>query len=140
MAVLNTHLVQKDRERIENYIERSDLKMTESSSGLWFQILFPGYGELLTDNDRIQMEYNCSLLDGTICYSSDETGPKEMIIGRSEMPAGLDQGLRMIKQGGEAIFIIPPHLAYGLRGDGNKIPARSVVIYEIRLIHAAETN
>ncbi len=81
------------------------------------------------------MEYNCSLLDGTICYSSEESGPEEVLIGRSEMTAGLNQGLRMLKPGGEAVFIIPPYLAYGLKGDGNKIPARSIIVYEIRIIN-----
>ena len=30
MAELNRYMVQKDRERIENYIDRKNLKMTES--------------------------------------------------------------------------------------------------------------
>ncbi|HBE39921.1 MAG TPA: hypothetical protein DDW27_01705 [Bacteroidales bacterium] len=135
MAELNRYLIQKDRERIENYIERRDLRMTESPSGLWYQIIKEGNGKLLTDNDKIIMEYNCSLLDGTICYSSDESGPEELIVGRSEMPAGLNQGFRLLKQGGEAVFVIPPYLAYGLKGDGNRIPARSVIVYEIRLLN-----
>jgi len=135
MADLNRYLVQKDRERIENYIERRDLKMTESPTGLWYHIRSEGNGNFLTDNERIVMEYNCSLLDGTICYSSEESGPEEVLIGRSEMTAGLNQGLRMLKPGGEAVFIIPPYLAYGLKGDGNKIPARSVIVYEIRIIN-----
>jgi len=134
MADLNRYLVQKDRERIENYIERRDLKMSESPTGLWYQIKSEGIGDYLTDNERVVMEYNCSLLDGTTCYSSEESGPEEVVVGRSEITAGLNQGLRMLKPGGEAIFIIPPYLAYGLKGDGNKIPARSVIVYEIRIL------
>jgi FKBP-type peptidyl-prolyl cis-trans isomerase len=37
----------------------------------------------------------------------------------------------MLKPGGEAIFIIPPFLAYGFVGDGNKIPSRAVIVYNI---------
>jgi FKBP-type peptidyl-prolyl cis-trans isomerase len=135
MADLNRYLVQKDRERIENYIERRDLKMTESQTGLWYQIRSEGSGNYLTDSERIVMEYNCSLLDGTICYSSGESGPKEVVIGKSEMAAGLNEGLKMLKPGGEAVFIIPPFLAYGLKGDGNKIPARSIIVYEIKIMN-----
>lgn len=135
MADLNRYLVQKDRERIENYIERRDLKMTESPTGLWYQIRSEGCGKYLADNEGIVIEYNCSLLDGTICYSSKENGPEEVIIGRGEMAAGLYQGLKMLKPGGEAVFILPPYLAYGLKGDGNKIPARSIIVYEIKIIN-----
>jgi len=133
MAELNKYMVRKDRERIQNYIERKGLKMTESPAGLWFQKKSEGNGNYLTDNDRIVMEYECSLLDGTYCYSSKESGPKELLLGRSEMPAGLDQGLRMLKPGGEALFIMPPFLAYGLTGDGGKIPPRAIIIYNVTI-------
>ena len=135
MADLNRYLVQKDRERIENYIERRSLQMTESPSGLWYQIIFEGNGSYFTDNNKVVMEYSCSLLDGTRCYTSETDGPKELIIGRSEMAAGLDQGLRMLKPGGKSILIIPPFLAYGLKGDGKRIPARSVIVFEISVIN-----
>jgi len=135
MAALNRHLVQKDRERIESYIERRNLKMTESPSGLWYMIKTEGSGAYLSDNEKFVMEYKCNLLDGTSCYSSEESGPREVILGRSEMEPGLNQGLRMLKRGGEALFILPPFLAYGLKGDGNKIPSRSVLIYEIKILN-----
>jgi len=136
LAALNKYLVQKDRERIENYIERRNLKMAENPSGLWYQIKTEGRGSYLTDNDKIVMEYKCTLLDGTSCYSSEESGPRELILGRSEMEAGLEQGLRLLKPGGEAIIILPPFLAYGLKGDGNKIPSRSVIVYEIKILNS----
>ncbi|MGA1978104.1 MAG: FKBP-type peptidyl-prolyl cis-trans isomerase [Bacteroidales bacterium] len=133
MADLNRYFVRKDRERIANYIDRKNLKMTESSSGLWYMIKTEGSGSYLTDRDKITMEYECSLLDGTICYSSIDLGPKEIIIGKTTMESGLNQGLRMLKPGGEAVFILPPFLAYGITGDGGKIPPRAVIIYHIKI-------
>jgi len=66
------------------------------------------------------MEYSCTLLDGTGCYSSEESGPREIILGRSELEPGLAQGLRMLKPEGSIVYpaSIP---AYGLKGDGNKV-------------------
>jgi FKBP-type peptidyl-prolyl cis-trans isomerase FkpA len=134
MADLNRYFVQKDRERIQNYIERKKLKMTESPTGLWYQILKEGTGETYTDNDKIVMDFECSLLDGTKCYSSKTIGPKEVILGRSEMEPGLNEGLRFLKPGGEAIFIIPPFLAFGLIGDRKMIPSRSVIVYNVNIL------
>ena len=133
MADLNRYFIQKDRERIESYIERKDLKMTETSTGLWYMIQKEGEGALLRDYDRIVLEYKCSLLDGTVCYSSENDGVKEVILGKSELEAGLYQGLKMLRRGGEALFIIPPFLAHGLTGDGNKIPPRSVIVYYVKI-------
>jgi FKBP-type peptidyl-prolyl cis-trans isomerase FkpA len=131
---LNRYFIQKDRERIQNYIERKGLVMKETSTGLWYQIISEGEGTLLTDNSKLVMNFECSLLDGEICYSSELAGPKEIILGRSEIEAGLDQGLRLLKPGGTAIFILPPFLAYGFRGDGKKIPSRAVLVYNISIL------
>lgn len=133
MVDLNRYMVRKDRERIQNYIERKNLKMTETTTGLWYQITKEGEGETFGEKDRIVMDYECSLLDGTRCYSSKELGPKELIIGRSEVEAGLNEGLRLLKPGSEAIFIIPPFLAYGLIGDRKQIPPRAVLVYKIQV-------
>jgi FKBP-type peptidyl-prolyl cis-trans isomerase FkpA len=132
---INRYLVEKDRERIQNYIERKNLEMTESTSGLWYQIIKDGSGDKFTDDDRIYMNYSCSLLDGTLCYSSEDLGPKEITLGRGELEAGLNEGLRMLRPGGEAIFILPPFLAYGLIGDENAIPPRSTIVYEVKILN-----
>jgi FKBP-type peptidyl-prolyl cis-trans isomerase FkpA len=131
MAELNRYLIQKDREIIENYIERKNLMMTESSTGLWYFIKKVGNGEYLKDNDRIIMDYECTLIDGTLCYSSADLGPKEIILGKTSIETGLNEGLRMLKSGSEALFILPPFLAYGLVGDGKKIPPRTIILYSV---------
>lgn len=134
MVDMNRYLVQKDKERIQNYIERKNLKMTESPTGLWFQLLKEGKGDLFSDNDKVVFNYECTLLDGTKCYSSDKLGPKELILGRSTMEPGLNEGLRLLKPGAEAIFIIPPFLGYGLPGDGKMIPSRAVIVYNVNIL------
>jgi FKBP-type peptidyl-prolyl cis-trans isomerase len=136
MADLNKYLVQKDKERIKNYIERKNLNMNESPTGLWYQIIKEGKGKAFADNDKILMDYDCTLLDGTKCYSSKELGPKEVTIGRSEIEPGLNEGLRLLKPGAEAIFIIPPFLAYGLIGDRKMIPSRAVIVYYVNILQA----
>jgi FKBP-type peptidyl-prolyl cis-trans isomerase FkpA len=136
MVDLNKYLIQKDKERIKNYIERKNLKMNESSTGLWYQIMKEGNGKVFTDNDKVVMDYECLLLDGTKCYSSKDLGPKELILGRSEMEPGLNEGLRLLRPGAEAIFIIPPFLAYGLIGDRKMIPSRAVIVYNVRILRA----
>ena len=134
MADLNRYLVQKDRERIVNYIERKNLRMVESPTGLWYAIIKEGSGKNFTDDDKIAMDYECSLLDGTKCYSSKELGPKEVVLGKSDMEPGLNEGLRLLKPGTRAIFIIPPYLAYGLVGDRKMIPPRTIIVYNVNIL------
>jgi FKBP-type peptidyl-prolyl cis-trans isomerase FkpA len=132
LADLNSYLVQKDRERIQSYIERKNLPMKEAPSGLWYLIEKEGTGKFFSDNDRVKIFYKCYLLDGTLCYSSSTRGPRELLLGKSEIETGLLEGLKMMKPGGEAIFILPPFMGYGIVGDGKSIPPRSVLVYEVK--------
>ncbi|MCE5347405.1 MAG: FKBP-type peptidyl-prolyl cis-trans isomerase [Bacteroidales bacterium] len=136
MVELNRYFVQKDRERIINFIERKNLKMKESPTGLWYQIIRNGEGNTFTDNNKVIFDFECSLLDGTKCYSSKELGVKEVVLGKSQMEAGLNEGLRMLNHGAEAVFIIPPFLAYGLIGDGKKIPSRAIIVYNVNILRS----
>jgi len=103
----------------------------ETQTGLWYQVLKEGEGKTFSDGDEVILDYESTLLDGTKCYSSAELGPKKLIMGRSEMEAGMNEGLRLLKPGSEAVFIIPPFLAYGLVGDRKLIPPRAVIVYNI---------
>jgi FKBP-type peptidyl-prolyl cis-trans isomerase FkpA len=134
MTELNRYLVQKDKEIIQNYIERKDLKMKESPTGLWYLIKNEGSGQFIKDNDRVVMEYECQLIDGTVCYSSDDLGPRQVIIGKTDIEPGLNEGLRLLKPGAEALFILPPFLAFGLVGDGKKIPPRTIIVYRVSIL------
>ena len=136
MADLNKYLVQKDRERILNYIERKNLKMVESKTGLWYQITVEGEGNSFTDNSKIIMEYECSLLDGTVCYTSDKLGRKVLVLGKSDIEQGMNEGLRLLRPGSKATFIIPPYLAYGLVGDRKMIPSRAIIVYNVNILQA----
>jgi len=135
MTGLNSYLVQKDREIIGNYIERKHLGMTETPTGLWYLIKNEGSGEYLKDNDRIRLNYRCELIDGTLCYTSDDLGPRQVIIGKTDIEPGLNEGLRLLKPGGEALFILPPYLGHGLVGDGNKIPPRTIIVYHVAVLN-----
>jgi FKBP-type peptidyl-prolyl cis-trans isomerase FkpA len=80
------------------------------------------------------MNYECRLIDGTVCYSSDDLGPKQVSIGKTDIEPGLNEGLRLLKPGAEAVFILPPFLAFGLVGDGKKIPPRTIIVYDVSIL------
>lgn len=129
----NRALVEKDKQRIACFIKRNNWNMQETETGLWFEILDTGEGSASRPGLLATIDYKVSLLDSTICYTSDESGLKTFEIGRGGVESGLEQGILLLNEGARARLIIPPYLAYGLPGDGNKIPARSIIIYELEL-------
>ncbi len=131
---VNKFLVQKDIELIESYSERHGWNTAFTETGLFYEIYEPAEGKKAEQGDIVNLKYKLSLLDGTLCYSSEEDGNKIFRLGKSREISGLEQGVALMREGEKARFIIPPHLAYGLLGDEKRIPARSIIVYEVELV------
>ncbi|NNF01836.1 MAG: hypothetical protein HKN22_04060 [Bacteroidia bacterium] len=125
--------IEHESQLIDSYIENSDLDFFRSGTGLRYHIVRDGDGALATVGDDISIDYSVELLNGTQCYNTSDNGPENFRLGYKDVPAGLSEGLQLLKKNGEAIFIIPSHLAYGLTGDQNKIPGNTAIIYNVQL-------
>ncbi len=134
MIEVNRFLVEKDAELIRAYIKRRNWTMEKDEYGYWFTIFDKGSGIRLRKGDAVLVHFRESLLDGTVCYSSEESGPVELQTGQGTEIDGLEEGLSHLSVGDSAGFIFPPGLAYGLPGDGNRIPRRAVIVYELRVL------
>ncbi|KAJ8377257.1 hypothetical protein AAFF_G00264850 [Aldrovandia affinis] len=85
-------------------------------------------------NDLITYRYNCSLLDGTLLYSSDhQDKPQETVLGAKRVIEGLDTGLQGMCAGEKRVVIVPPHLAHGENG-GSGVPGSAVLLFELELV------
>jgi FKBP-type peptidyl-prolyl cis-trans isomerase len=138
LVEVNKMLVSKDAEQIKSYVERRNWNMEVTESGLWFMIYKQGEGTFIQKNDRIGFNYEVWLLNGTLCYSSEELGIKSIVVGSGGVESGLEEGVLMLKKGSKARFILPPHLAHGLIGDENRIPARASIVYNIEILNVEE--
>ena len=45
-----------------------------------------------------------------------------------------------MKQGGKRLFIVPPHLAYGSRGLGDRVPPNSALIFDVHVIRVSNRS
>ena len=134
MAEVNRIMLSKDKRRIEGYIEREHLDMKESPTGLWYWVQNPETGDFVKPGMNVSLKYKLGLMEGNICYDSDKKGLKSFRVGQGGVESGLEEGILMMKIGGKAKFIMPPHLAYGLPGDGDCIPARAIIVYDIEVL------
>lgn len=131
----NKGLVAIDKERIEAYAKRHNWDMQTTQTGLWHQTYEHGTGDSARTGSVAHINYSVSLLNGTLCYTSDSTGTKEFLIGQGGVESGLEEAITMMRVGDKAHFIMPPHLAHGLLGDGDKIPARATIVYNVELLN-----
>jgi FKBP-type peptidyl-prolyl cis-trans isomerase len=64
----------------------------------------------------------------------DRERPFQFRVGRSQVVEGWDQFMQHMKAGERCIVIIPPELAYGMRGSPPRIPRDTTLVFLIELL------
>jgi len=131
---VNQYMQQRHQDHISAFLERVGWEAELSSSGLWIVLEKPGEGRRIEENRRVSYAFKSMLLDGTPCYEATAEHPKIITIGKGGVESGVEQGLKRLSEGAEAIFLIPPHLGHGNFGDREKIPGNSVLLYKLQIL------
>ena len=106
-----------------------------TASGLQYVEVQAGDGPTPQEGEIVFVHYTGMLQDGTVFDSSRERGePIQFALGRGMVIPGWDEGIGMMKEGGQARLIIPPELAYGASGAGGVIPPNATLIFEVELV------
>lgn len=105
-----------------------------TASGVEIQEIEEGFGLSPSLNQLVIVHYTGYLSDGVEFESSRNTGiPLSFIVGRGRMVPGFEEGIMGMKVGGKRKLIVPPHLAYGKKGNGI-VPSNATLTYEVHLL------
>jgi len=106
-----------------------------TESGLKYEELTEGTGEVATAGTRVSVHYTGWLTDGQKFDSSkDRDEPFEFSLGAGMVIRGWDEGVQGMKVGGVRKLTIPPQLGYGVRGAGGVIPPNATLVFEVELL------
>jgi FKBP-type peptidyl-prolyl cis-trans isomerase len=130
LVSINKYLANKDFDIMRHYVKRKSWKMSFSGDGYFYEILNEGECPKIADRKQVTFDGSISLLDGTRCYDIKN---RVFVVGGSEEIHGLHHAVKYLGNGGEARFIFPSHLAYGIQGDFNKIPSRAILLYSVHV-------
>jgi FKBP-type peptidyl-prolyl cis-trans isomerase FkpA len=123
-----------DNKMIQDFILANKIPAIATKSGLYYYISKKGNGAAATPGSTVSVNYVGKLLNGTEFDSSVGKDPLEFQVGVGMVIPGWDEGLQLLNAGSKAMFIIPSTLGYGPMQAGDKIPANSVLLFEVELL------
>jgi FKBP-type peptidyl-prolyl cis-trans isomerase FklB len=102
-------------------------------SGLQYRVVRDGTGASPGPADKVTVHYKGTLIDGTEFDSSYGRG-QPAVFQANQVIAGWNEALQLMKAGAKWELFLPPALAYGNRGVGDKIEPNSALIFEVELL------
>ncbi|MFT5806171.1 MAG: FKBP-type peptidyl-prolyl cis-trans isomerase FkpA [Moritella dasanensis] len=142
MNTLSTEAARVEGEKAQadsvNFFAENGKKegITTTDSGLQYEVLTAGEGELASPSDTVTVHYTGSLLDGSVFDSSVERGEPATFALNRVIP-GWTEGVALMNVGSKYKLYIPSELGYGAQGAGADIPPNSTLVFEVELLEIA---
>lgn len=134
-AIREEKLYGANRDAGKKFLEENAQKegVITLPSGLQYKVLVKGEGEVPTRSDKVKVNYEGRLLDGTVFDSSYKRNePSEFT--PTQVIKGWTEALTMMPVGSKWQLYIPYELAYGERGAGEDIKPYSTLIFDVELL------
>jgi len=104
-----------------------------TASGLQYKVLKEGDGVTPAPEDFVTVNYRGTFIDGKEFDSSYVKG-EPIRVQADGVIKGWTEALAMMKTGAKWQLFVPPDLAYGRRGSGQRIPPNKVLVFEMELL------
>lgn len=101
--------------------------------GLQYVILEKGNGPKPKATDKVKVDYEGKLVDGTVFDSSIKRG-KPAVFPVNRVIPGWTEALQLMPVGSKWQLFIPSKLGYGERGAGQQIPPNATLIFDVKLL------
>jgi FKBP-type peptidyl-prolyl cis-trans isomerase len=127
---INQRLAQKEDTILEIYVKSRDNSFKKNEIGFWYKIEKSENGTKIKASENINISYKLLFLNGIIIQ---EVEKQNLVLGKKQVVVGLEEGIKLMKKGEKATFIIPWYLAYGMNGKEPLIPPFTSIIYKVEI-------
>lgn len=94
---------------------------------------------LPSKGDKVIFTYEIKNFQDSIIYSKEELGLKNYLVDKEELITGLQEGIKLMKEGEIVTFLFPSHKAFGYTGN-EKIQSNEPLIYTVNLKQIIRKN
>ncbi len=110
-------------------------KYINSANGFWYY-----YDKKIDDEtylpnrgDEVFYTHEIIKLNDSILYSGEDLGTKSYLVDQEDLISGLQDGIKLMKEGESVSFLFPSYKAYGYTGF-DKVGSNEPLIYKVQLI------
>lgn len=132
----NKKLIANEQDLINLIIQKNpNQKYISSKKGFWYTYLQKNTIDSLTPKkgDVAFFSYEIKDLKGKIIYSTAELKPQTYAVDKQNIITGLREAIKLMRKKEKVTFLFPSALAYGYRGDLNKIGSNTPIICTVTL-------
>jgi FKBP-type peptidyl-prolyl cis-trans isomerase len=131
----NKKVVDAEKQKGSAFLKQNKSKagITETKTGLQYEILTKGSGAVPKLTDTIVAHYRGSLLDGKVFDDSYSRGEPITIPVAGVIP-GWTEALQLMPVGSKWKLYIPSAIGYGDYGAGQDIPGGATLVFEVELL------
>lgn len=124
-----------EEEKFRQKMERDSINdYINSEYGFWYyyKIKDTLNNKLATTGDEVIFSYEVRSFNDSIIYSKEELGDRNYLVDKEELITGLQEGIKLMKEGEVVVFLFPSYKAYGYTGN-ERIRSNEPLIYTVNL-------
>lgn len=109
----------------------------ETTNGARYLVTQPGVGEATPRKGQIvSVEYSARLFatGEKLDASADHGGPYNFVLGGANLLPGWGDALERMRKGEKRTIVLPYWLAYGEKGQRDRVPAKASILLELELL------
>jgi FKBP-type peptidyl-prolyl cis-trans isomerase FkpA len=138
-SILATVQIVKDSKIIDEYIAKNKVTAVKSEKGTYVEIMDAGTGNVADSTQVLLINYTGKSFEGVAFDSNTDSSfqhvePLPVNMSAPQVIPGWVDGLKMLKKGAKAKFYVPSSLAYGKRGNGDKIKPNENLVFDINVV------
>ena len=128
MINANRVVAQSEGTQIAEYLGRHGWQASALPCGARYEVLQTGDGPAIQPDARVVVSYRLEALDSKAYYTHQRD---TLQVGRRQQTLCLDEVLQRVPLHSKVRMVAPSSCAYGVTGDGDRVPSRAVIVYHI---------
>lgn len=137
---LNKKLNAEEEKVLKNFIQLDSLTTYITTPyGFWYSYISKDTldHQSIKKGDIVNFSYEVTNLEGNTIYPLQE---KQYRVDEEILIQGLQDGIKLLNENDEVVFLFPSYKAYGYVGDKKKIEGRQLLKYRVKINSVQYSN